>query len=110
LDLHKDIYLKTSTGYEAWLTHALVDLARNTVTSDEPVDVKMPDGGTLRSDRMRILEGGAVAYFEGNVVMNLIPDNPPVDTSAPAEPAPPANPPSQSGKARPSSANRASAK
>jgi lipopolysaccharide export system protein LptC len=109
LDLHKDIYLKTSTGYEAWLTHALVDIARNTVTSDEPVDVKMPDGGTLRSDRMRILEGGAVAYFEGNVVMNLIPDNPPADAAAPAEPAP-ANPPSQSGKARPPSANRASAK
>jgi lipopolysaccharide export system protein LptC len=110
LDLHKDIYLKTSTGYEAWLTHALVDIANNTVTSDEPVDVKMPDGGTLRSDRLRILEGGAVAHFEGNVVMNLIPDNPPADASVPAEPAPPANPPSQPGKARPSSANRASAK
>jgi lipopolysaccharide export system protein LptC len=110
LDLHKDIYLKTSTGYEAWLTHALVDIANNTVTSDEPVDVKMPDGGTLRSDRLRILEGGAVAHFEGNVVMNLIPANPPADASVPAEPAPPPDPPVQPTRARSSSGKRASAK
>jgi lipopolysaccharide export system protein LptC len=112
LDLHKDIYLKSSTGYEAWLTHALVDIANNTVTSEEPVDVKLLNG-TLRSDRLRILEGGSVAYFEGNVVMDLIMDNPPADSAAPpaAEPASPAvNPPAQPTKARSSSANRASAK
>src|ERR1700675_1649548 len=44
LDLHKDIYLQTTTGYEAWLTHAFVDMAKGTVTSGEHVDVKWGEG------------------------------------------------------------------
>ena len=70
LDLHKDIYLQTSTGYEAWLTQALVDMAKGTVTSEEHVDVKWL-GGTVSADKLRITGGGEVVRFEGNVVMNL---------------------------------------
>ena len=70
LDLHKDILLKTTTGYEARLTEAFVDINRNTVDSDEHVDVKLTNG-TLSSDRLHVTEGGAVVRFEGNVVMNL---------------------------------------
>ena len=47
LDLRKDVYLQSSTGYEAWMTQALVDIGKGTVNSDEPVDVKW-QGGTLR--------------------------------------------------------------
>jgi lipopolysaccharide export system protein LptC len=85
LDLHKDIYLQTSTGYEAWLSQAYVDMAKGTVTSDEHVDVKWADG-TVSSDRLRITGGGEVVRFEGNVVMNI--DKLPPPESAP-EPAPP---------------------
>jgi lipopolysaccharide export system protein LptC len=70
LDLHKDILLKTTTGYEARLTEAFVDINKNTVDSDEHVDVKLTNG-TLSSDRLHISEGGAVVRFEGNVVMYL---------------------------------------
>ena len=70
LDLRKDILLKTTTGYEARLTEAFVDINRNTVDSDEHVDVKLTNG-TLSSDRLHVTEGGAVVRFEGNVVMNL---------------------------------------
>jgi lipopolysaccharide export system protein LptC len=70
LDLHKDIFMKTSNGYEARLSQAFVDMAKNTVTSDEHVDVKMTNG-TVSSDRLRIYGGGEVVRFEGNVVMNL---------------------------------------
>jgi lipopolysaccharide export system protein LptC len=70
LDLHKDIFLQTSTGYEARMTQALVDMGKGTVTSDEHVDVKLPNG-TLTADRLRITGGGEVVRFEGNVVMNL---------------------------------------
>jgi lipopolysaccharide export system protein LptC len=70
LDLHKDILLKTTTGYEARLTEAFVDINKNTVDSDEHVDVKLTNG-TLSSDRLHVTEGGAVVRFEGNVVMNL---------------------------------------
>src|SRR6201999_2071039 len=70
LDLHKDIFLQTTTGYEARLTQAHVDLVKNTVDSDEHVDVKLTNG-TLSSDRLHILNGGEVIRFEGNVVMHL---------------------------------------
>ena len=98
LDLHKDIFMQTSTGYEARLTHAFADMAKNTVDSDEPVDVKLTNG-TLTADRMHITDGGAVVRFEGNVVMHL--DHLDTDNSAtqeanaaPAEPpAPPPPPP-----------------
>ena len=70
LELHKDIFLQTTTGYEARLTQAFVDLVRNTVDSDEHVDVKLTNG-TLTSDRLHILNGGEVIVFEGNVVMHI---------------------------------------
>ncbi len=92
LDLRKNIVLTTSTGYEARLSQAFVDMANNTVTSDEHVDVKLTNG-TLSSDRLRIIDGGEVIRFEGNVVMNLDKlgsDEPAAAPQAPAEPAPPA--------------------
>jgi lipopolysaccharide export system protein LptC len=70
LDLHKDIFLKTTNGYQARLTKAFIDLAKNTVDSEERVDVKLTNG-SLSSDRLHITEGGAVIRFEGNVVMHL---------------------------------------
>jgi lipopolysaccharide export system protein LptC len=111
LDLRKDVFLQSSTGYEARLTSALVDIANGTVASDEPVDVKLLNG-TLRSDRIRVKEKGDVVLFEGNVVMNLIMDHPDADPSAQpdAEPVPAANLPTQPAKAHSPSARRASAK
>ena len=99
LDLHKDIFLQSSTGYEARLSQAFVDIGKGTVTSEEHVDVKLLNG-TLAADKLRITGGGEVVRFEGNVVMNLdnlgAPDQP---ASPPAAPEPAAHP----GKTRPSS-------
>ena len=85
LDLHHNIFLQTSTGYKAWLSQAFVDMGKNTVTSEEHVDVKLLNG-TLASDRLRITGGGELIRFEGNVVMDL--DNLPAAETPPAEPAP----------------------
>jgi lipopolysaccharide export system protein LptC len=85
LNLHKDIFLQTSTGYEARLSQAFVDMGKGTVTSDEHVDVKLLNG-TLTADRLRIAGGGEVVRFEGNVVMNL--DKLPPPESPSSEPAP----------------------
>src|ERR1700689_1191094 len=90
LDLHKDIYLQTSTGYEAWLSQAFVDMGKGTVTSDEHVDVKWADG-TISADRLKITGGGEVVRFDGNVVMNIDKMRPPAAEAAP-EPAPAARP------------------
>lgn len=118
LDLRKDIFMQSSTGYEARLSQAFVDMAKGTVTSEEHVDVKLLNG-TLTSDKLRMTDKGEVIRFEGHVVMNLIMDNPtPADApqSEPEPPAPvsqpassqPANPPP--GKAKSTPAKRANAK
>jgi lipopolysaccharide export system protein LptC len=112
LDLRKDIFLQSSTGYEARLSQALVDIGKGNVTSEEHVDVKLLNG-TLTADKLRITEKGELVRFEGHVVMNLIMDNPdPATASAePAsEPAPEVSPPAQPAKTRPSSGKRANAK
>jgi lipopolysaccharide export system protein LptC len=91
LDLHKDIFLQTTTGYEARLTQAHVDMVKNTVDSDEHVDVKLTNG-TLTSDRLHIVNGGEVVVFEGNVVMHLDhldSDSGTTQSITPAEPPPP---------------------
>jgi lipopolysaccharide export system protein LptC len=109
LDLRKDIFLQSSTGYEARLSQATLDIGKGNVTSEEPVDVKLLNG-TLTADRLRITEKGALVRFEGHVVMNLIMDSPdPAPTSVEPEPVPEA-PAAQPTKARPSSAKRANAK
>jgi lipopolysaccharide export system protein LptC len=99
LDLRKDIFMKTTSGYEARLTQAFIDLAKNTVDSEEHVDVKLTNG-TLSSDRLHITEGGAVMRFEGNVVMHLDHLDTDDTTQASAAPAPvePAKTRSISGK------------
>jgi lipopolysaccharide export system protein LptC len=107
LDLHKDIHLVTSTGYEAFLSQAFVDMGKNTVTSDEHVDVKLTNG-TLSSDRLKITGGGEVVTFEGNVVMHLDHLDATNGTQAPATeaeaaPAPVEAPVVHTPKARPSS-------
>ncbi|CAN7642222.1 LPS export ABC transporter periplasmic protein LptC [Bradyrhizobium sp. LjRoot220] len=84
LDLRKDIFLQSSTGYEARMSQAYVDINKGTVTSDEHVDVKLLNG-TLTADKLRILNSGEVVRFEGNVVMNLDKLG---DDAAPEPPAP----------------------
>src|SRR5215204_270466 len=73
LDLRKDIFLQSSTGYEAKLSQALLDINKGVVTSEERVDVKLLNG-TLVADKLRILNSGEIVRFEGNVVMNLVMD------------------------------------
>ena len=88
LNLRKDIFLQSSTGYEAKLSQAYVDINKGTVTSDEHVDVKLLNG-TLSADRLRILNSGEIVRFEGNVVMNLVMESPTVSEPEPEPPPPP---------------------
>jgi lipopolysaccharide export system protein LptC len=105
LNLTKDIFLQTSTGYEARLTQAFVDIGKGTVTSEEHVDVKLLQG-TLSADKLRITGGGDIIRFEGNVVLNL--DKLPSEETAsePASAPPPPEPPA----ARPAKTHSSSAK
>lgn len=75
LMLKENILLQSTTGYEARLTQAAVDLGGGTVSSDEPVAVKLLNG-TLDAKRLRITENGALVRFDGGVSMILVPDRP----------------------------------
>ena len=109
LNLQKDIFLQTSTGYEAQLSQAFIDMANGIVTSDEHVDVKLTNG-TITSDRIKITGNGEVIRFEGNVVMHLdhfdTPGTPPAEPAAAPAPEPAAHP----GKPRSSSSRTANTK
>jgi lipopolysaccharide export system protein LptC len=96
LDLRKDIFLQSSTGYEAKLSQAYIDINKGSVTSDEPVDVKLLNG-TLTADKLRIINSGEIVRFEGNVVMNLVMETPSAPEPEP-EPAPPPRTRSVTGK------------
>ncbi|MCP4618354.1 MAG: LPS export ABC transporter periplasmic protein LptC [Bradyrhizobium sp.] len=85
LELKKDIFLQSSTGYEAKLSQAMVDMNKGTVTSDEHVDVKLLNG-TLVADGLKIINSGEIVRFEGNVVMNLTLDQPAQPAPEPVEP------------------------
>jgi lipopolysaccharide export system protein LptC len=88
LDLRKDVFVQSSTGYEARMSQAFVDLNKGTVTSDEHVDVKLLNG-TLTADKLRIFNSGEIVRFEGNVVMNLDNLSSPEEAAAPPAAAPP---------------------
>jgi lipopolysaccharide export system protein LptC len=105
LYLYKDIFLQTTTGYEARLTEATIDIANGTVASDKPVDVKLLNG-TLLGQTMRITEHGDVVRFDGGVSMNLKMDPP---EAAPAEPEP-AEPAVTEPRPRPANGKRVNAK
>jgi lipopolysaccharide export system protein LptC len=70
LDLYKEVYVQTSTGYEVRLNHAQVDLAAGAVASDDGVNVKF-DGGKVKADKLRLTNRGELVIFEGHVVMDL---------------------------------------
>jgi lipopolysaccharide export system protein LptC len=103
LELRKDIFLQSSTGYEAKLSQAHVDINKGLVTSEEHVDVKLLNG-TLVADRLRIINSGEVVRFEGNVVMNLVMDQPDASAGQPDAPDPAASPKTRSISGKPANA------
>jgi lipopolysaccharide export system protein LptC len=69
LTLNNNIRLVSSTGYEARLSEAVVDVRKGNVVSDTPVWVKLLDGW-LDAKRLEITDKGEVLRFS-NVTMVL---------------------------------------
>jgi lipopolysaccharide export system protein LptC len=74
LHLQEKIFLKSSTGYEARLTDAFVEMDKGAVRSDQPVAVKLLNGN-LDAQNLEIVENGALVTFGGGVSMDLQLDN-----------------------------------
>lgn len=62
LTLNDNIHLVSSTGYEARLSQALIDMNKGNVVSDSPVWVKLLDGD-LNAKRLEIVDNGDVVRF-----------------------------------------------
>jgi lipopolysaccharide export system protein LptC len=62
LSLDKNIHLVSSTGYQARLSQALVDMNKGTVVSTTPVWVKLLDGD-LNAKKLQIVDKGDVLRF-----------------------------------------------
>jgi lipopolysaccharide export system protein LptC len=74
LTLLTKIRLSTTTGYEALLTQAVVDVKKGSVRSQSPVEVKLLNG-TLNANRLEVDDKGETIRFEGGVSMLLNLDN-----------------------------------
>jgi lipopolysaccharide export system protein LptC len=62
LTLNNNIHLVSSTGYEARLSRAVVDVRKGNVVSNTPVWVKLLDGA-LNGKRLEIVDKGDVVRF-----------------------------------------------
>lgn len=85
LKLREKIHLTSSSGYEAWLTEALVEVKKGTIVSDKPVQVKVT-GGTVNANRLEVSENGALVSFQQGVETYLSMER----SASAAQPAPPA--------------------
>ncbi len=73
LTLLDNIHLVSSTGYEARLSEATVDVHKGTVLSEKPVWVKLTNG-VINAKRMEVLDSGGIIRFGGGVAMTVNPD------------------------------------
>ena len=80
LTLRDEIHIVSSTGYEARLTEAVVDMRKGEVVSEKPVWVKLLNG-FLNAKRLEVVDNGGLIRFGGGVAMTLQPDKSPAKVS-----------------------------
>jgi lipopolysaccharide export system protein LptC len=68
LTLRQNIVLKSSGGFEVYLSEAVVDVHSSNVVSEKPVEVRMLQG-TINANRMEVVDSGDVIRFGGGVTM-----------------------------------------
>ncbi len=80
LTLIDKVHLISSTGYEARLSEAIIDVHKGTVLSEKPVWVKLTNG-VINAKRLEVLDSGAVIRFGGGVSMTVQPEQDTAQTS-----------------------------
>ena len=68
LTLNQNVVVTSSSGYQAFLNEAVVDVRASKIVSEKPVEVIMQQG-TINANRLEILESGNVVRFEGGVTV-----------------------------------------
>lgn len=67
------IRVTSSSGYDVVLRSANIHFKDSTMTSDEPVTVRMKNN-TVSADKLEIADKGSVVVFSGNVKSTIVPD------------------------------------
>jgi lipopolysaccharide export system protein LptC len=70
LTLRQNVVLKSSSGFEVYLSEALIDVHSSNVVSEKPVEVRMLQG-TINANRMEVVDGGDAIRFSGGVTTVL---------------------------------------
>jgi lipopolysaccharide export system protein LptC len=73
LNLNESIHLLSTTGYEALLSDAAIDVHKGVLISEKPVWVKLT-GTVINAKRLEVRDSGAVIRFGGGVTMVVQPD------------------------------------
>ena len=74
LTLNNNIVVTSSSGYQAFLNEAVVDVRGSHIVSDRPVEVKTATW-TINANRMEVRDSGDLMRFERGVFVTLIMDN-----------------------------------
>src|SRR5262249_61063934 len=74
LTLTQKIVVTSSSGYQAFLNEAVVDVRGSHIVPDKPVEVKTATW-TINANRMEVRDSGDLMRFERGVFVTLIMDN-----------------------------------
>jgi lipopolysaccharide export system protein LptC len=74
LTLRQNIVFKSTSGFEVYLSEAVVDVHSSNVVSEKPVRVRMQQG-TINANRMEVLDSGDTIRFGGGVSMVMTASN-----------------------------------
>jgi lipopolysaccharide export system protein LptC len=74
LTLNRNIVVTSSSGYQAFLNEAVVDVRGSKIVSDKPVEVKTATW-TINANRMEVTEAGDLMRFERGVFVTLLLDS-----------------------------------
>lgn len=70
LTLRQNIVLKSSSGFEVYLSEAVIDVHNSNVVSEKPVMVRLQQG-TIKANRMEVSDAGETIRFGGGVNVTL---------------------------------------
>lgn len=73
LTLERGITVKTTSGYEAFLDAAQIDLKGGQLESDRPVELRQGNS-TVKAQGLEIRDKGKTLLFRNGVTMTLVPD------------------------------------
>ena len=74
LTLNQNVVVTSSSGYQAFLNEAVVDVRASKIVSEKPVEVKTATW-TISANRMEVTESGDLVRFDHGVFVTLLLDS-----------------------------------